>query len=179
MTRIPTPRATTRAASRTTGRTRLRAVSAVVASVALATACSPIETNRPYSPSDGLRVDLTSELRGLNLLVVSAAEGEPGTLVGAFANDSDENVEFAVLPEGGAPVVIPVAAGEAVYLGTEDGFEVLLGRVDAEPGGTLPVVVSATSGEEQEMFLPVLDGTLQEYAHLVPESVEIVEVTNG
>jgi len=164
VTRIPTPRATTRA----TGRARLWAVPVVVASVALAAACSPIETNRPYSPSDGVRVDLTDDLRGLNLFVVTAAEGDAGTLVGAFANDSSENVEFDVTPEGGAAATIPVAAGETVYLATEDGFEVLFGRIDAEPGAVLPVVVSVTSGEEQELALPVLDGTLEEYAHLVP-----------
>ncbi|MGM7422647.1 hypothetical protein [Cellulosimicrobium sp. CpK407] len=136
--------------------------------MAVASACSPIETNRPYSPSDGLRVDLTDDLRGLNLLVVSAADGEAGALVGAFANDSTEDVEFDVTPEGGDPVTIPVAAGETVYLGTEDGFDAQIGRVDAAPGGVLPVTVSVTSGEEQGMSLPVLDGTLEEYAHLLP-----------
>ncbi|MBE9926343.1 hypothetical protein G8C93_10650 [Cellulosimicrobium cellulans] len=140
----------------------------LVAGVALASACSPIETNRPYSPSDGLRVDLTSELRGLNLLVVSAEDGEPGALVGAFANDTTEDVEFDVTPEGGAPVTIPVAAGETVYLGAEDGFDAQIGRVDAAPGAMLPVTVSATTGEEQTLSLPVLDGTLEEYAHLLP-----------
>jgi len=140
----------------------------VVASVAVASACSPIETNRPYSPSDGLRVDLTDDLRGLNLLVVSAADGDAGALVGAFANDSAEDVEFDVTPEGGDPVTVPVAAGETVYLGTEDGFDAQIGRVDVAPGGMLPVTVSVTSGEEQGMSLPVLDGTLEEYAHLLP-----------
>ena len=28
--------------------------------------------------------------------------------------------------------------------------------------------VSATTGEEQTLSLPVLDGTLEEYAHLLP-----------
>ncbi|WP_240201361.1 hypothetical protein [Cellulosimicrobium cellulans] len=168
MTRIPTPRAATRAASRATGRARYWAVPLVVASVAVASACSPIETTRPYSPSDGLRVDLTDDLRGLNLLVVSAAEGDAGALVGAFANDSTEDVEFDVTPEGGEPVTIPVAAGETVYLGAEDGFDAQIGRVDAAPGGMLPVTVGVTSGEEQSLSLPVLDGTLEEYAHLLP-----------
>jgi hypothetical protein len=168
VTRIPTPRASTRAESRATGRARAWAVPLLVAGVALASACSPIETNRPYSPSDGLRVDLTSELRGLNLLVVSAEDGEPGALVGAFANDSTEDVEFDVTPEGGAPVTIPVAAGETVYLGAEDGFDAQIGRVDAAPGAMLPVTVSTTTGEEQTLSLPVLDGTLEEYAHLLP-----------
>ncbi len=64
---------------------------------------APHRDEPPVLPSDGLRVDLTSELRGLNLLVVTAEDGEPGALVGAFANDSTEDVEFDVTPEGGAP----------------------------------------------------------------------------
>ena len=158
-------RTTTTRARRTL---RAWAVPVVVAAVAVTAACSPIETTRPYSPSDGLRIDLTDDLRGLNLLVVTAAEGQPGTLVGALANDSTEDVEFDVTPEGGDPVTIPVAAGETVYLGTEDGFDAQIGRVDAAPGGVLPVTVSVTSGEEQSLSLPVLDGTLEEYAHLLP-----------
>jgi len=168
VTSTPTPRAASRAASRTARRPRYWAVPVVVASVVVASACSPIETDRPYSPSDGLRVDLTDELRGLNLMVVSAAEGEPGTLIGAFANDSSEDVEFDVLPDGGAALTVPVAAGETVYLGAEDGFEAMFGRVDAAPGAVLPVTVSVSSGEEKALSLPVLDGTLEEYAHLVP-----------
>ena len=62
----------------------------------------------------------------------------------------------------------PAAARDTVYLGAEDGFDAQIGRVDAEPGAMLPVTVSATTGEEQTLSLPVLDGTLEEYAHLLP-----------
>ncbi len=65
-------------------------------------------------------------------------------------------------------MTIPVAAGETVYLGAEDGFDAQIGRVDAAPGAMLPVTVSTTTGEEQALSLPVLDGTLEEYAHLLP-----------
>ncbi|MCB7136890.1 hypothetical protein [Cellulosimicrobium marinum] len=158
-------RTTTARAARTS---RFWAVPVVVASVAVAAACSPIETDRPYSPSDGLRVDLADGVRGLNLMVVTAAEGDPGTLIGAFANDSSQDVEFEVTPEGGAGLTVPVASGETVYLGTEDGFDAQLGQVDAAPGAVLPVTVAVSTGEEQSLSLPVFDGTLEEYAHLVP-----------
>jgi len=158
-------RTTTTRARRTL---RAWAVPVVVAAVAVTAACSPIETTRPYSPSDGLRIDLTDDLRGLNLLVVTAAEGQPGTLVGALANDSTEDVEFAVAPEGGAPVLVPVAAGQTVYLGADDGFDAQLASVDVAPGGVLPVTVTASTGAEGALSLPVLDATLAEYAHLLP-----------
>ena len=156
----------------TTARARrtLRAwvVPAVVATVAVTAACSPIETDRPYSPSDGLRVNLTDDLRGLNLMVVSGGEGEPGALIGAFANESTQDEVFEIAPDGGAGLTVPVDAGSTVYLGTEDGFDAQFGSVDVPPGGVLPVTVSVSSGEEQTLSLPVLDGTLEEYAHLLP-----------
>jgi hypothetical protein len=158
-------RTTTTRARRTL---RAWAVPVVVATVAATAACSPIETNRPYSPSDGLRVNLTDDLRGLNLMVVTAGEGEPGAVIGAFANDTSEDVEFELAPEGGAGLTVPVEAGSTVYLGTEDGFDAQLGSVDAAPGGVLPVTVSVSTGEEETLSLPVLDGTLEEYAHLIP-----------
>jgi hypothetical protein len=158
-------RTTTTRAARTL---RFWAVPVVVAGVAATAACSPIETDRPYSPSDGLRVDLTDELRGLNLLVVSEDEGEPGALLGAFANDSAADVAFEIAPEDGAPLLIPVGAGETVYLGGDDGFDAQFGRVDAEPGGVLPVTVSVSTGEQATLSLPVLDGTLGEYAPYLP-----------
>lgn len=158
-------RTTTTRAARTL---RFWAVPVVVAGVAVTAACSPIETTRPYSPSDGLRVDLTDDLRALNLLMITAGEGEPGTLVGAFANDSSEDVEFEIAPDGGAALAVPVAAGETVYVGTEDGFDAQLGRVDVIPGGVLQMTVGVSTGEEETVPVPVLDGTLEEYADLVP-----------
>ncbi|WP_139122982.1 hypothetical protein [Cellulosimicrobium cellulans] len=158
-------RTTTSRAARTL---RFWAVPVVVAGVAVTAACSPIETTRPYSPSDGQRVDLTDDLRAVNLLMVSAGEGEPGTLLGAFANDSAEDVEFEIAPEGGAALTVPVPAGEAVYLGAEDGFDAQLGRVEVPPGAVLPMVVGVSTGVEKDVPVPVVDGTLEEYAPYVP-----------
>jgi hypothetical protein len=158
-------RTTTTRAARTL---RFWAVPVVVAGVAVTTACAPIETTRPYSPSDGLRVDLTDDLRAVNLLMITAGEGEPGKLVGAFANDSSEDVEFRIAPEGGAALSVPVDAQDAVYLGSEDGFDAQLGSVPVPPGAVLPMTVSVSTGEEQTVPVPVVDGTLEEYAPYVP-----------
>ena len=93
---------------------------------------------------------------------------EPGALIGAFANESTQDEVFEIAPDGGAGLTVPVDAGSTVYLGTEDGFDAQFGSVDVPPGGVLPVTVSVSSGEEQTLSLPVLDGTLEEYAHLLP-----------
>ncbi len=159
--------------ARRPARTVVAAASAATGALLLA-ACSPTTTVLPYAPSDGARVNLTDNVRGLNLLVASAGEGMPGTILGALANDSSEPVEFELAAEGTEPLVVTVPAGETVFLGSgaEDGesIEALIDEVATVPGGDLEATLSG-AGAEEEFPLPVFDGTLPEYAPYVPEVV--------
>jgi hypothetical protein len=147
-------------------RTGVIAASAAAGALLLA-ACAPTTTTLPYAPSDGARVNISDEVRGLNLMVVSEGDGAEGAVLGALANDSAEDVTFVLEAEGAAAVTVPVAAQQTVYLGTEDGIEALLDTVVAAPGGDLEA--SLTAGDvTREFFLPVLDGTLPEYADYLP-----------
>ncbi|MDO8143887.1 MULTISPECIES: hypothetical protein [unclassified Isoptericola] len=149
-------------------RTARSALAAGVAVGALALgACAPITTQMGYAPSDGTRVDFEdTQVRGLNLLVIATEEGGDGNLLGALANNSDEDVEFTLTASGAAPVTVPVPAEETVYLGT-DGEETLLGPVDTIPGGTLEATLEV-AGQSETFYLPVFDGTLPEYADYLP-----------
>nr|WP_216077528.1 hypothetical protein [Isoptericola sediminis] len=130
-------------------------------------ACAPITTQMGYAPSDGTRVDFEDmQVRGLNLLVIATEEGGDGNLLGALANNSDEDVEFTLTASGATPVTVPVPAEETVYLGT-DGEETLLGPVDTIPGGTLEATLEV-AGQSETFYLPVFDGTLPEYADYLP-----------
>jgi len=149
-------------------RSLMLAIPVIVASAVAVSACSPITTDIAYSPSDGIRVNLTDEVRALNLLIVSAAEGEPGTLLGGAANDSDEPVEITIAPEGTDPIDVPLEAGETVYFGVDDGFEAQFGNVDAAPGATISVTVTASTGESETAQVPVVNGALEEYKDYLP-----------
>lgn len=149
-------------------RTGVVAASAA-AGVLLLAACAPATTMLPYAPSDGVRVNVTDELRGLNLMVVSEGDGAPGNLLGALSNNTSEDVVFTLAAEGAGTLSLPVAANDTVYLGTEDGVEALLEAVVVEPGADLEA--SLTAGNvSSDFFLPVLDGTLPEYAEYLPEA---------
>jgi len=149
-------------------RSLVLAIPAIVAGVLAVSACSPITTDIAYSPSDGVRINLTDEVRGLNLLIISAAEGEPGTLLGGMANDSDEPVEITVAPEGTDPIDVPLEAGETVYLSVDNGFEAQFGNIDVAPGGTISVTLTSSTGETQTAEVPVLNGLLPEYEDYLP-----------
>jgi hypothetical protein len=145
------------------------AVAALVAvGVAGCSAVNPITTSRPYSPSDGVRVELGSALTAENLLVISAAKGKPGALVGGLTNRGSTGVRVSVAADGAGRVSVQVPAGATVLLGTSDNPPAAIDRVGVPPGAVLPVTISTPEGGSQQVSLPVLDGTLPAYASLVP-----------
>jgi hypothetical protein len=152
---------------RTARPVRTAAIVAAAAGAFALSACSPTTTINPYAPSDGARVDLTDHLRGANLLVVAGEQGGPGTLEGALVNRTAEDQSFTLTIEGSAPVRIDVAPAQTVYLGTEQGEQVRLDAVAAAPGAFLPATLEVGS-ESKDFQIPVLDGSLPEYASAVP-----------
>lgn len=151
---------------------------AVAATLAL-TGCSatnPITTLGEYDASDGTSTGVGG-VRALNLLVVAAAEGAPGVLSGALANRSADDEDVTLTVAGGEPVEVAVAAGTSVLLGVTDApagyttLDVPVAAVDVAPGGLTTVTVATSGGGTVELRVPVLDGTLPEYAALL-ESVE-------
>ncbi|WP_298461773.1 hypothetical protein [uncultured Cellulomonas sp.] len=162
------------ASARPSRRTRPWTASTVVAVAALAlTGCSatnPITTAESYNVVDGVQEELGSDVAARSLLVLTAEEGAPGTLLGALANRSREAVEVTLEPDGGDAVTIDVPAGGTVLLGGENGEEVELDRVGVAPGGLLDVTATTPDGGATRIRVPVFDGTLPEYADAVPDA---------
>ncbi|MGI5188306.1 hypothetical protein ACQEVI_09205 [Promicromonospora sp. CA-289599] len=154
---------------------RTIALAAVSATGALLlAACAPTTTDLNYDPSDGAGVSVLGEenrdLRGINLMVVSAAEGEAGNVLGALANETADDASFTLGAPGASPVTVDVPAGGTVYLGTETGEAVQLDTVGAAPGDYLDATLTV-GGDSKGFQLPVFDGTLPEYADYLPVAV--------
>ena len=152
-------------------------VGVTVAGLALAgcSATNPITTQDQYSASDGVRFTI-GDVRGSNLLVLTAAEGDPGTLQGGLINEGseDRSVTIAI---GDEETVVELGPKETVLLGVgraeEDGFaEVTFPAIDVPPGGLVPVTLSTPEDGSIDVQVPVLDGTLPEYASDVPTAPE-------
>lgn len=127
-------------------------------------ACSPIQSLEPYAASDGVRTVINDDVIVENLMIVSAEEGAPGALQGGIRNDGDAtSVSIGDL-------TIPVDAGETLLLGGEKGIDVTIAVVNVRPGASLPLEITIDGFDPQEVPVPVLDGTLSEYADLVPDS---------
>lgn len=144
---------------------RLLAWTATAALAAGLGACAPIATQTPYAASDGVRVDVTDTVRVENLMVISAGEGEPGAFQGAVANSGSETVTVLI-----GDLSVDVDAGATTLIGGKDGEQLVLDSVPEPPGANLDLTVGAEGAAGELVPVPVLDGTLPEYAELVPGS---------
>lgn len=153
------------------GTARGLAAAATLAGALAASACSPITTTLSYAPSDGIQVELDERVRALNLLVVTRAEGQPGALVGAVANHTTEAIELALTLDGArSEVDLPVEAGGTALLGTGAGaVSILFDRIQTPPGGTVPLTLALDGRAPRTIQVPVLDGTLEEYAQVLKD----------
>ena len=153
-------------------RTATSGVALAAAALLALTACSatnPITSQKPYNASDGVRV-VAGDVTADNLLVLTAAQGGTGTVSGAVTNHGTD-AGSVTLTFGEQDTTFPLDAGETVLLGGATGEVVELASVGVAPGGVLPVVVASGSAGATEASVPVLDGTLPEYADLVPAAV--------
>lgn len=137
----------------------------VAATVTGCSVTAPISTALDYAPSDGVQVDV-GEVRGLNLLIVTSGDGEPGVLIGGITNRgySEQKVTLSVDGKDVAQVDLP-AQGTHLF---ENKDLVHVAAVPAPPGALADVTLGVAGAGQTSVEVPVLDGTLPEYAHLVP-----------
>ena len=141
-----------------------------LAAVSLAgcSAVSPITSKQPYNASDGVRAELGSDLVAQNLLVISAAQGEPGALIGGMTNKGSEDASVTLAADGASDAMIEVPAGTTVLFGSDNDAALELDQVSVAPGGVLPVTISTPSGGIEKLSIPVLDGSIPPYEDLIP-----------
>lgn len=156
---------------------RIASSLAVVAVVAVgATGCSliaPQGTLEPYSPSDGVDVNVGDvELR--NVLLVADENGENFNVVFTGVNstgsDAQVQVSFSDASDNVSEATIDLPSGTTAY-GNPEGDEqpVVLAVDGAAPGQTVDAYFVAGTSKEVAHHVPVLDGTLAEYqAYVLP-----------
>lgn len=160
-------------------KSRLIATVALGAVVALGTTgCGmlvPQGTTVQYSPADGMSVPVTSgPIQVRNVLIVATEDGSEGNLVGALVNPTDASHVLSMEVGEGATssaIEVRVPARGTISLGGsgQDGVDpILIESLDARPGSTIPVYFQSGDGEGARVDIPVLDGSLDYLADLVP-----------
>jgi hypothetical protein len=138
-----------------------KALTAAVSILFLA-ACSGAPEEDTYAIANGVNAEVAGiEIR--SLLIVSAAESEPGRLLGTLFNRSEEAVEVAISDADDKVAVV-------VEADTSHGFDTnpaILNSVSDIPGSRVTVTISA-GADTEELQVPVLDGTLEAYRPYLP-----------
>ncbi|MGP6172284.1 DNA modification methylase [Microbacterium sp. A196] len=124
----------------------------------------------PYNVSDGVNVpDSEGPLDIRNAMVIATEDGSTGNLIAAIVNTTDKAEVLTVEIEGLEPLTVRVGAGDTVSLGaTTDPLRI--DDLDTMPGATIPMYFQSGDATGSVTEVPVLDGTLPEYADLVPEA---------
>ena len=114
---------------------------------------NPIQTDEPYTPGDGVSVDL-SQVQIRNLVVVSERKGGPGTLSGSVVNQGNQSVTVTFAGEGGASADVRVPAYGVE--GISSSSPVTLSTVNADPGGVTTLQVTTQGAGTNIVQVPVL-----------------------
>ena len=146
---------------------RLLAVAVLALALAGCSATNPIQTDKPYSPGDGVRAQL-GDIRAENLLAVTSAAGDPGALSGALVNSGSSNALVTLTVDSSSQQVTVPAHG-SVLLGTGNatGRQVPLPTVTAAPGALLDVEISTPADGSLHVRVPVLDASNPQYTAVV------------
>lgn len=134
-----------------------------------ATGCSmvsPQATTIEYSASDGVNVPASGPLHVRNAMVIANEDGTLGNLIGAIINDTDAAATLNV-GVGGRVATVQVPARSVVSLGV-DADPLFIDALGATPGHNVEIAFQSGDGAGVEVAVPVLDGTLPQYAEFVP-----------
>lgn len=155
---------------------RASATVALASALLASTGCGYIykqPTTIVYSASDGQMTNLTKDNKQVvqfrNIMVISSGEKAPGRVLGTILNQSQDQatVTFSFPTE---TLTVQVPAGKEIRL-EDDANKLILKSTGANPGLTLSTKVSSNVSSEPSTFnVPVLDGTIKDYAPYLPNA---------
>jgi hypothetical protein len=140
-----------------------KALAPLAAVLLLLAGCTPPPDEDHYAVAVGSNKDFAGlELR--SVFIVTAAENEPGRILGTVFNTTGEDIDLVIADrDDELPVSIP-AEGRVEF----DTSRVVLNSTEARPGARTDLTVQV-EGETASFDVAVVDGTLEQYAPYVPE----------
>lgn len=151
---------------------RLFAAGTLLGTLAL-TGCTfitPIATQDPYDPSDGVGADI-GDLALRNILLVANDSGE-ATLVLTAVNNADDDIEMNIqYGEAGQRVTetLTLDGGRSLTrIGDDPATTVVVADDTITTGALYPIYIEYGDVPGEVILIPVLDGSLAEYELYVP-----------
>ncbi len=140
-----------------------RSLCAVLTLIALTSCSSPAEENL-NAIATGVDGEV-GEVEVRSLLVVASEEGQPARFLGTLVNPGGEAVDVVLADDDDSVTVSVPAEGQTPF----DTIETVLASADGRPGSRVPITIEVM-GESEELSVPVLDGTLEQYEPYLPDA---------
>jgi hypothetical protein len=135
---------------------RLTAAAAAALLVSGCAVFSPVQTNEPYIPAEGVPLEIPG-LALRNLAVVTGTDAASGVLVGQVVNESSSPVDVTFGIQGGAQAAEPTSV--AAYSGetiSDSAEQVELPGLPAPPGAMVTLTVTTAEAGLNVVLVPVL-----------------------
>ena len=143
---------------------------AVALPLAGCSATNPIQTERPYSPSDGIRATL-GPVQTTNLLVVGTAKGAPAAVSGGLVNTGADPQTVTVTVSGETSTfTLPGNGSVLVGTGSGTGRTMRIASLDVDPGSLATVTLKVPSAGSATVQVPVVDGSTPQYTGVLQQS---------
>jgi hypothetical protein len=135
-----------------------------------------VQTNKPYTPAEGVNLDLGS-IKIRNLMILSPAVGQGFLSASLLSPDRDALVSVSGAPikadgSNGAPFTVakanPVAVGNGVLVVLTKRPLITVHSPDLKPGLTASLVLTFSSAGQATVLVPVVDANQPDYATVVP-----------
>lgn len=135
-----------------------------------------MQTRAAYDPGDGVNATIgTVGLR--NTVALIGPDGQAVSLLVSIFNSGDKavkvNLGYEIEGEQHTQSVV-IGAGKVGHFGYESADskeQIIISGTGVKAGGLLPLFVQYGEETGQTLLVPVLDGSLPEYAHLVAPAV--------
>ena len=146
------------------------------------------QTLRPYTPAEGINVDVgdPADYSGLvhvrNLLIIGKAPGQGVVSASLVTNDRDELTAFTGVPikldgSNGAPFTADlsqtVSFGNGAQIVLTDRPLITVSSPDLVSGGSVNATLQFKNAGEVTLLIPVVDGSEPQYATISPSPVPV------
>ncbi len=134
-------------------------LSAVAAASLLVSGCavfSPIQTDQPYIPAEGVPLTIPG-LSLRNLAIVTTPDGAKGIVIGQVVNETSAAVDVQFGIQGGSAAsgstAVPAYSGDTISDSTQ---QVEIPALAAKPGSVVDLTVTTREAGQNVVTVPVL-----------------------
>lgn len=153
------------------GRRLLSGLSALVLTVLLSGCAvfSPMTTELPYNPGDGIGVSL-GDVEVRDLLVVGTAQGEPATVSAYVVNRSAQDVTVSFAAQGGTPATLDVPARSALQASPAGEEGLVIDSLAVALGSMVPLAIQVDGNAPAQVAAPSVAASNPMYSDLAPSA---------